>query len=87
MTNDRFNQLVNLMLQHRRHFKSIYQEYSTKKKENGFIIAEVFDTSSTEIETLLKEGFGCNIFAADTRGYLELWIYVNEYRSYEQTNQ
>lgn len=75
MTNDRFDQLVNLMLLNRRHFESIYQEYSTTKKENGFIIAVVYDTSSTEIETLIKKGFGCSIFAAETSGYIELWIY------------
>lgn len=75
MTNDRFNQLVNLMLLNRRSFKSIYQEYSTKKKEKGFIIAEVYDTSGSEINTLYKAGFGCTIFAAETSGYIELWIY------------
>lgn len=75
MTDDRFDQLVNLMLLNRRSFKSIYQEYSTKKKEKGFIIAEVYDTSSTEIETLIKKGFGCCIFSAETSGYIELWIY------------
>lgn len=75
MTNNRFDKLVNLMLLYRRHFKSIYQEYSTTKKENGFIIAEVYDTSSSEIETILKEGFGCCIFSAETHGYIELWLY------------
>lgn len=87
MTNNRFYHLVSLMLQNRRHINSIYQEYSTKKKADGFIIAVVNSTSGTEIETLSKEGFGCCIFSAETFGYIELWIYENEYRSYEQSNQ
>ena len=75
MTNKRFDKLVNLMLLYRRHFKSIYQEYSPKKKADGLIVAVVTDTSSTELETLSKEGFRCCIFPAGTYGFIELFIY------------
>ena len=75
MTNNRFYHLVSLMLQNRRHINSIYQEYSTKKKADGLIVAVVTDTSSTELETLSKEGFKCCIFPAVTFGFIELWIY------------
>lgn len=75
MTNDRFNQLVNLMLQNRRRINSIYQEYSSKKKADGFIVAVVNSTSSTEIGDILKEDYGCCIFSGETFGTIELWIY------------
>lgn len=74
MTHDKFNHLVSLMLQNRRSFKTICQEYS-KKKADGFIVAVVNDTSSTEINTLLNEGYGCCIFSGETYGTIELWIY------------
>ena len=75
MTYNRFCHLVSLMLQNRRHINSIYQEYSPKKKADGLIVAVVTDTSSTELETLSKEGFRCCIFPAGTYGFIELFIY------------
>lgn len=87
MTYDRFVRLMCLMLQNRKYILSIYQEYSPKKKANGFIVAIVTDTSSAELEDLIKEGFGFCIFDAETYGTIELWIYDKEYESYEQTNQ
>ena len=75
MRHDRFNHLVRLMLQNRRRINSIYQEYSSKKKADGFIVAVVNSTSSTEISDLIKEDYGCCIFSGETFGTLELWIY------------
>lgn len=78
MTNNRFCHLVNLMLQNRRYIYSIYQEYSPKKKADGFIVAVVTDTSSAELVDLYKEGFGFCIFDAQIYGTIELWIYDRE---------
>lgn len=75
MTNNRFIQLVNLMLQDRKYILSIYQEYSPKKKADGFIVVIITETSSNELENLLKEDFGFCIFSGRTYGTIELWIY------------
>ena len=83
MTYDRFKHLICLMYQNRRYIYSIYQEYSPKKKANGFIVAVVTDTSSAELKDLIKEGFGFCIFDAEIYGTIELWIYDTEYESYE----
>ena len=58
MTNNRYERLMWLMLQHRKYIASIYQEYAPKKKADGFIVAIITDTSSNELEDLIKEGFG-----------------------------
>lgn len=78
MTNDRFNHLVSLMLQHGTYIYSIYQQYSPNKKADGFIVAIITDTSSAELADLIKEGFGFCIYDAEIRGTIELWIYDKE---------
>lgn len=84
MTNDRFNQLVNLLMQNRRYLKSVYQPIDNKMKKEGMIIVEVYDTSSIELCELIKAGFGFSIFSAGTSGYIEIWFYDIYDSSYEQ---
>lgn len=84
MTNDRFNQLVNLLMQNRRYLKSVYQPIDNKMKKEGMIIVEVYDTSSIELYELIKVGFGFSIFSAGTSGYIEIWFYDIYDSSYEQ---
>lgn len=83
MTHDRFKHLISLMYQNRKYIASIYQEYSPKKKADGFIVAIITDTSSDELEMLIKAGFGFCIFDAEIYGTIELWIYDREYKSYD----
>ena len=79
MTYDRFNQLVSLMLQYGSEIKSVYQPIDNEKKKEDMIIVVVYDTSSIELEELIKAGFGFSIFPTYPYGNIELWCYdLNE---------